>query len=131
MIAGVAATATADAVAQTRRWNALGVDGILAMLEAYFPVNEAGVIEYFTAIADASDRPVTLYTNPNFQRSDLSLDAIVTLSRHPNIHYLKDASTNTGRLLSILNRTEGRIGVFAASSAKRGWVAARSGRGLS
>jgi len=74
------------------------------------------VVGYFTAIADATELPVTLYTNPNFQRSDLSLPAIGRLSRHPNIRSIKDASTNTGRLLSIMNLTEGRLGVFAASS---------------
>jgi 4-hydroxy-tetrahydrodipicolinate synthase len=116
VIAGVAATTTADAVAQARRWADLGADGILAVLEAYFPISEEGVVAYFSAIADAADLPVTLYTNPNFQRSDLSLAAIERLSHHPNIRYLKDASTNTGRLLSVMNRTEGRLGVFAASS---------------
>jgi 4-hydroxy-tetrahydrodipicolinate synthase len=122
-------------VAQANRWAELGADGILAVMEAYFPVPDAGVIAYFTAIADATDRPVTLYTNPNFQRSDLTLDAIDALSHHPNILFVKDASTNTGRLLSILNRTEGRIGVFAASShittavmliGGRGWLAGPS-----
>ncbi|AUM75030.1 dihydrodipicolinate synthase family protein [Paracoccus jeotgali] len=116
VIAGVAATTTADAVAQARAWHKLGADGILAVLEAYFPVSDDGVAGYFTAIADATDLPVTLYTNPNFQRSDLSLPVIERLSHHPRIRYLKDASTNTGRLLSIMNRTEGRIGIFAASA---------------
>ncbi|MBN2906824.1 MAG: dihydrodipicolinate synthase family protein [Rhodobacteraceae bacterium] len=116
VIAGVASTATADAVSQARDWAALGADGILAVMEAYFPVPETGVVDYFTAVAEATPLPVTMYTNPNFQRSDLSLSAIDTLSHHPRIAYLKDASTNTGRLLSILNRTEGRIGIFAASS---------------
>ena len=135
VIAGVAATTTWDAIRQARRWAELGADGILAVMEAYFPVNEDGVVEYFTAVADATDLPVTLYTNPNFQRSDLSLDAIDRLSHHPNIVFVKDASTNTGRLLSMLNRTEGRIGVFAASShitaavmliGGRGWLAGPS-----
>lgn len=116
VICGVASTSTLDAVAQARRWRDAGADGILAVLEAYFPVSEQGVVDYFTAIADATDLPVTLYTNPNFQRSDLSLPAIERLSHHPNIRYLKDASTNTGRLLSVLNLVEGRMGVFAASS---------------
>jgi len=57
-----------------------------------------------------------LYTNPQFQRSDLSLPVIRRLSTVPNIRYIKDASTNTGRLLSIINETEGRMGVFAASA---------------
>lgn len=116
VIAGVAATTTADATRQAREFAAIGVDGILGLLEAYFPVGEAGVVAYFTAMADATDLPLILYTNPNFQRSDLSLPAIETLSRHPRIVGIKDASTNTGRLLSILNRTEGRIDVFAASA---------------
>jgi 4-hydroxy-tetrahydrodipicolinate synthase len=56
-----------------------------------------------------------LYTNPQFQRSDLSLDVIARLSTHPRIKYIKDASTNTGRLLSIMNRCP-QMRVFSASA---------------
>ncbi|MCE8441745.1 dihydrodipicolinate synthase family protein, partial [Rhodovulum sulfidophilum] len=117
VVPGVASTSTADAVAQTRAMVAAGADGILAILDAYFPVGEAGVAAYFTAIAEAAEGlPVVLYTNPNFQRSDLTLPVIDRLSRVPNIRYIKDASSNTGRLLSILNRCGDRIEVFAASA---------------
>ncbi|MFN9095110.1 MAG: dihydrodipicolinate synthase family protein, partial [Alphaproteobacteria bacterium] len=116
VVAGVAATTIADAERQARDYAAIGSDGILAILEAYFPLNDAAVVSYFTAIADATELPTVLYTNPNFQRSDLSLPAIEKLSHHPRICLIKDASTKTGRLLSIINRTEGRIGVFAASA---------------
>ena len=116
VVAGVASTTIADAVAQAREWQGLGCDGILAILEAYFPVTDQGVFEYFEAIADAVSVPVVLYTNPNFQRSDLSLPVIERLSHVPNIAYIKDASVNTGRLLSIIDRVAGRMQVFAASS---------------
>lgn len=116
VIAGVAATATADAVAQAKAWQAEGVDGILAICEAYFPLKDDQVESYFRAIADAVDLPVVLYTNPNFQRSDLSLDVIARLAKHPRIVAIKDASTNTGRLLSILNRCGYDIAVFSASA---------------
>ena len=116
VVAGVASTSTADAVAQARDYERLGASGILAILEAYFPVGDEGVFAYFKAIAEAVSVPVVLYTNPNFQRSDLSLPVIERLSRVANIGYIKDASVNTGRLLSILNRVEGRMQVFAASS---------------
>jgi 4-hydroxy-tetrahydrodipicolinate synthase len=76
VVAGVASTSTADAVAQARAYQQLGADGILAILEAYFP----------------------------------------RLSAHPRIGYIKDASTNTGRLLSIMNRCGDAIRVFAASA---------------
>ena len=116
VVAGVASTTIADAVAQAREYEKLGCQGILAILEAYFPVSDEGVYAYFAAIADAVGLPVVLYTNPNFQRSDLSLPVIDRLSRVKNIRYIKDASFNTGRLLSILNKVEGRMQVFAASS---------------
>jgi len=116
VVAGVASTTVADAVFQARELERLGCNGILAILEAYFPVTDEGVFAYFKAIAEAVSIPVVLYTNPNFQRSDLSLPVIDRLSRIPNVKYLKDASFNTGRLLSIINRVEGRLQVFAASS---------------
>jgi 4-hydroxy-tetrahydrodipicolinate synthase len=116
VVAGVASTSTADAVAQARSYQQLGADGILAILEAYFPLSEGQVESYFRAIADAVDIPVVIYTNPNFQRSDLTLDVIARLARHPRIGYIKDASTNTGRLLSIMNRCGDDIRVFAASA---------------
>jgi len=116
VVAGVASTTIADAVFQAGEFERLGCNGILAILEAYFPVSDEGVFAYFKAIAEAVSIPVVLYTNPNFQRSDLSLPVIDRLSRIANIAYLKDASFNTGRLLSIINRVEGRLQVFAASS---------------
>ena len=115
VVAGVASTATDDAVAQAKRYQALGADGILAICEAYFPLKDAQVESYFCAIADAVDIPVVLYTNPNFQRSDLSLDTIARLAEHPRIRYIKDASTNTGRLLSIMQRAP-HLKVFSASA---------------
>ena len=116
VVAGVASTTIADAVFQAREFERLGCSGILAILEAYFPVSDEGVFAYFKAVAEAVSVPVVLYTNPNFQRSDLSLPVIDRLSRIPNIGYIKDASFNTGRLMSIINRVEGRMQVFAASS---------------
>ena len=115
VIAGVASTSTADAVEQAKNYQKLGADGILAILEAYFPLKDAQIEAYFRAIADAVDIPVVLYTNPQFQRSDLTLDVIARLSKHPRIGYIKDASTNTGRLLSIMNRCP-KMKVFSASA---------------
>jgi 4-hydroxy-tetrahydrodipicolinate synthase len=115
VVAGVASTATADAVTQARHYQKLGAAGILAILESYFPLADAQVEGYFRAIADAVEVPVVLYTNPQFQRSDLALDVIARLAEHPRIRYIKDASTNTGRLLSIMNRCE-RLKVFSASA---------------
>src|SRR4051812_44455581 len=57
VIAGVAATTTREAVALARAVMERGADGVLAILEAYFPVSEQGVEDYFRAIAAAVDGP--------------------------------------------------------------------------
>jgi len=116
VVAGVASTSTLDAVAQAKAYQRLGADGILAILESYFPLSDAQVESYFLTVADAVDIPVVIYTNPQFQRSDLSLDCIARLAEHPRIRYIKDASTNTGRLLSIMNRCGDALAVFSASA---------------
>jgi 4-hydroxy-tetrahydrodipicolinate synthase len=116
VITGVVSTSTSDAVLQAKSYQQLGADGILAILEAYFPLSDAQIESYFRSIADAVDIPVVIYTNPQFQRSDLSLDCIARLAVHPRIGYIKDASTNTGRLLSIMNRCGDSIAVFSASA---------------
>lgn len=116
VVAGVASTTIADAQMQAREYERMGCSGVLAILEAYFPLSDDGVFQYFKAIADAVALPVVLYTNPNFQRSDLSLPVIEKLSHVANIGYIKDASNNTGRLLSIINQVGERMKVFAASA---------------
>ena len=117
VIAGVAATTTRDGAALARAVMDRGADGVLAILEAYFPLSDQGVEDYFRAVAEAAaPAPVVLDTNPQFQRADLSLPVIRRLSAVSSIGYIKDASTNTGRLLSIMLETEGRMRVFAASA---------------
>jgi 4-hydroxy-tetrahydrodipicolinate synthase len=43
VVPGVAATSIADAVAQARTYKRAGAAGVLAMLEAYFPLRDAQV----------------------------------------------------------------------------------------
>ncbi len=51
VVAGVASTATADAVTQAAAFEAMGVDSILAIMQTYFPVPEPGIVDYFRSIA--------------------------------------------------------------------------------
>ena len=51
------------------------------------------------------------------------------MSAHPNIVGLKDASTNTGRLLSIANRCGSSFDLFAASSHIPTYVMMIGGKG--
>lgn len=117
------------AIEQAKSYERLGVDGIVAVLDAYFPLMEADVERFFASIADAVDLPIILYTNPNFQRSDLSIATIEKLAKHQNIVGLKGASSNTGRLLSIMNRCGEELSIYAASSHVTACVMMMGGKG--
>lgn len=116
VVAGVAAFASHDAVEQARAFVALGVDGVVAVLQRMFPLSEVGVEEYFRGVAAAVPCPVVIYTNPGLVGGDVTPAMIERLSAVPNISYVKDASGETGRILSILNRCGDRIRVFSASA---------------
>lgn len=116
VVAGVAHTSTREAVRQARELESAGVDGILAIMESYFPVNPSGIISYFTGVAQAVSCPVVLYTNPSFSSSNLTVEILTKLARVPNIQYLKDASADTGNLLTIMKQVGGRMHIFSASA---------------
>ena len=116
VVAGVANTSVREAVRQAKEMQAIGADGILAIMDSYFPVPAEGVVSYFRGIAEAVSCPVVLYTNPSFSSTNLSLEAIEALAAVPNIRYLKDASANTGNLLTIMGRVRDKIRVFSASA---------------
>lgn len=117
VIPGVAAYATADAIRQAQSLVELGVDGLVVMLQTQFPVSRAGIEGYFRAVAEAVPScPIVLYTNPGLGVADLTPEMVEALSHVPNIHYVKDASGQTGRILAILNRVGARLRVFSASA---------------
>ena len=66
VVAGVASTSTADAVAQAKAYQKLGADGILAILEAYFPLEDAQIESYFPR-----DRGRGRYSRGDLHQSEL------------------------------------------------------------
>ncbi|HSR12465.1 MAG TPA: dihydrodipicolinate synthase family protein [Thermodesulfobacteriota bacterium] len=116
VVAGIAHTSIREAARQAAEMEKLGADGILAIMDSYFPVPREGVVSYFRAVAEAVSCPVVLYTNPSFSGTNLSAEAIESLASVPNILYLKDASADTGNLLSTMNRVGDKIKIFSASA---------------
>jgi 4-hydroxy-tetrahydrodipicolinate synthase len=116
VIAGVNEITTAGAVEQASHTERIGADGILVVLPTYFPLADQQVVEHFRAVARAVSCPVTLYTNPKFSSWDFTIPMLEELAKEPNIRYLKDASGNTGKLLSIVNALHDRIKIFSASA---------------
>ncbi len=116
VVPGVAAFSTAGALQQAEAFVKLGADGLVLILQTMYPLSRNGIEGYFKKVAESAPCPIVLYTNPGLGTADLTPDVIEALSDVPNIRYVKDASGNTGRILTILNRIGDRMKVFAASA---------------
>ncbi|ETJ00366.1 MAG: Dihydrodipicolinate synthase, partial [Leuconostoc sp. DORA_2] len=85
---------TAESVRNARELSEIpNVDAILAVTPYYNKPNQRGMIAHFTAIADASNRPVMLYNIPGRSAVGLTVDSVVTLAQHPNINAIKETTS--------------------------------------
>jgi len=116
VVAGVNNLTTHAAALEASETEHIGVDGILVVLPTYFPIVDEQVVAHFRAVARAVSCPVTLYTNPKFAMWDFTVDTLKQLADESNIGYLKDASGNIGKLMSIITALGGRFKIFSASA---------------
>lgn len=116
VLPGVAAAATHDAVQQARHLAELGADGLVVTLNPYFPPTASSITQFYVDVAHAIDLPIVVYTNPALQGYAIPIESIEAMLAAPNLRYLKDASGNTSRLLSIKRSFGERLGLFAASA---------------
>ena len=116
VVGGVNNMTTHGAVREAAETEKLGVDGILAVLPSYFPVDHDQIVAHFRSVARAVSCSVTLYTNPSFANWDFTIDTLQRILEEPNVHYLKDASGNIGKLMSIVTILGDRLKVFSATA---------------
>lgn len=116
VVAGVTSSNTAEACRQAREFESMGVDGILSILDVYFPVKQKEVEEYYGSVAKSVSCPIVLYNNPRFMKFNLEPDTLEALCQIPNIRYYKDATGVTGTLLTLRNRLGDRLKIFSASA---------------
>lgn len=117
VIPGVAAAGSADAIRQARAMEQLGAKGIVLVLLPYFPLTRDEVLSYYRDVAASISIPIVIYYNPRFQGFHLDAAMLEELiASADNIRCIKDASGNTGSLLSLRRRVGDRLLISAASA---------------
>jgi 4-hydroxy-tetrahydrodipicolinate synthase len=108
VMAGATSNDTAKAVTETRRMCRLGADYLLSAAPYYNKPSREGLYRHFTAVADATARPVCLYNVPGRTAVNLPPDLALKLAAHPNVLGIKEASGDLKQIMSILQaRPEG------------------------
>jgi 4-hydroxy-tetrahydrodipicolinate synthase len=97
VVAGTGSNDTAKTIEMTRHAKKVGADAALVVTPYYNRPSQDGLIAHFTAIADAVQLPLILYNVPARTSVDMLPETVATLSRHPNIVGIKDASNQLDR----------------------------------
>lgn len=131
IIVGVANPSTNKAVNMARIAQWLGVDGLLALTPYYVRPTNDGVLAHFKAIHEATNLPITVYSNPrrtNFEIDESILQEIIKMDR---IVGLKDSTTDLNRIMkfsrfqndkfSYICGEDAAIDAFIKAEAK-GWI---------
>ncbi len=101
LMLGLGGNATQKLVDEIEQTDFYGVAGILSVSPYYNKPTQEGIIAHYHALADASPVPLVLYNIPGRTMSNLSASTTLTLSHHPNIVGIKEASGNLEQCMQI------------------------------
>ena len=91
VVAGVGTNDTAHTIELAHQAAEAGADGLLVVTPYYSKPSQAGIIEHFTAVADATDLPIMLYDIPGRTGTPIETRTLIELADHPRIVAVKDA----------------------------------------
>ena len=96
--AGVTGMCLKEQIAQIEGFKEAGADVAVAVLPAYYALEEEQMVAYYTALADASPLPLMLYNILATTHLSIPVEAVRKLAAHPNIVGLKDSERDLERM---------------------------------
>ncbi len=113
VIGGTGANSTWEAIELTRSAMEAGCDGALLVVPYYNKPTQEGLVQHFTALAEAVPIPQILYNVPGRTGCDMLPETVERLSELPSIVGLKEAQGTVERAEEVIRRCGDRIDVFA------------------
>jgi len=117
-VAGCGCESAHSTIAFVKKVAALGADVALLVNPCYYKsrMDNAGLTDYYTRVADASPIPLSIYNIPANTMVDMSADLIIKLSEHPNIAGVKDSGGNLAKMGQIMKAARPGFQVLAGSA---------------
>ncbi len=113
VIAGTGTNNTEHVIDFTKSACDNGADGILTVTPYYNKSTQRGLIAHYTAVADASDKPVIIYNVPSRTGCNILPDTLNVLADHPMIAAVKEASGNMSQVVEIFQKCGDRLDVYS------------------
>ena len=130
VMAGASSNDTSRAVAEARRMSRAGADYILTATPYYNKPTQGGLYRHFSAIADASPKPICLYNVPGRTAVNLQPAVTLQLAEHRNVMGIKEASGDLAQIMWILRSRPEDFSVLSGDDWLTLAVVAGGGDGL-
>ena len=111
VIAGLTASTFKQACERMHQLNRYEIAGIMLSSPSYIRPSQQGLVEYFSRLADISEKPLVIYEIPYRTGIRLELSSLLTLARHPNIQAVKDCAGSLAITQALIN--DGHLQVLA------------------
>lgn len=99
VIAGTGSNSTQEAVDLTTLATEAGADAVLVVAPYYNKPSQEGVFLYFSAVAEATDKPVILYSIPGRCGIEIGVPVVERLrAKYPHVRYIKEAGGSVDRV---------------------------------
>jgi len=109
------------------RLNARPLAGLLVPAPHYIRPSQAGLLQWFEAIAAASSAPVVIYDIPYRTGATITTDTLLTLAANPAIRAIKDCGGDARKTQALI--ADGRLQVLAGEDAQIFSTVAQGGTG--
>ena len=99
VIAGTGSNSTHEAVELTKKSHDAGADAMLVVAPYYNKPSQEGLVRHFSAIAEATDKPVVLYSIPGRCGIEIAVPTVERLrARYPHVAWIKEAGGSVDRV---------------------------------
>jgi 4-hydroxy-tetrahydrodipicolinate synthase len=115
MIAGTGSNDAAYSIELTRYACEIGYDGVLLVTPYYNKTTQNGLVAFYTAIADASTKPVILYNVPSRTGVNIEPATYAKLADHPMICAIKEANGNLSKIVETVALVGDKLDLYSGN----------------
>ena len=130
VIAGIGGNNTAQCIKMANFAKKAGAKGVLCVTPYYNKCSKNGLLAHFRAVADASALPVILYNVPSRTNVNIATEVAETLSHHPNIIGIKEASGDLRQIKNTIEAVSSRMAVYSGNDDQNAEILNMGGSGV-
>ncbi len=130
VIAGTGSNDTDYAIELSRYACEVGADALLLVTPYYNKATPKGLVKSFTAVADATDKPIILYNVPSRTGVNITLPVYKELAKHERIVAAKEASGNISAIAELIAECGDCLDVYSGNDDQIVPILSLGGKGV-